>query len=214
MTHRFVCQIELDESHKKFQRIEERNQNIFFAPGYPSRTPAIYIIMAAIVHILTKEIIPPRTCVGILHRGPYNEIGEAFGKLFGHLHSTGGAAAMAGGGVTLGLYLDHPDKTKPEDLRSYAAVDITTSFKEDTEKWWPPEWEMIKVGGGPAAVMTVNGSYDQLGTAWQSFDGRIAEQGWKLSDKPDHIGHEVYIQMDEEDSSKNVTKLIMFLEED
>jgi DNA gyrase inhibitor GyrI len=167
------------------------------------------------VHPLTKEIIPPRTCVGILHRGPYNEIGAAFGRLFGQLHS--GAVVPpdgAGGGQTLGLYMNHcPETTKPEDLRSYAAVDITSSFAAGAKDWWPSDWEVIKVAGGPAAVMTVNGSYDQLGTAWKSFNERIKEQGWKMSDNPALIDHEVYLEMDEKDSSKNVTKLVVFLED-
>jgi DNA gyrase inhibitor GyrI len=169
----------------------------------------------------------------MLHRGPYNEIGQAFGMLFGHLHSPAGAAALSTAGITttvvgdtLGLYLDDPETTKPEDLRSYAAVDITKSFTVDADNnneedgqpmkkgWWPSEWETIQVGGGLAAVMTVNGSYDQLSTSWKNFSTRIKELGWTMSTKPDKIDCEVYIQMDEEDSSKNVTKLIVFLEED
>jgi len=167
------------------------------------------------VYPLAKETISPKTCMGLLHRGPYNEIGGTFGKLFEMLGSESGACAHGTmKGKVLGLYLDNPQTTQPEDLRSYAALDITTTADDnDNKKEWPKEWEKIQVGGGPAAVMTVNGSYSQLGDAWQSFGGRIVEQGWKFSTNLEHISQEMYIEMDQADESKNVTKLVMFLKE-
>ena len=170
-----------------------------------------------------KETIAPKTCVGLLHKGPYHEIGSTFHKFFSQLnaHKANGSDADAAApdssgcgasnmdGKALGLYLDNPRNTKPEDLRSYAAMEVTP----DATQKWPEEWKQIQVGGGPAAVMTVNGSYSQLGEAWQSFGQRVAEQGWKLSTKPDNISQEIYINMDDQDESKNVTKLIMLLEE-
>ena len=114
------------------------------------------------------------------------------------------------GGTVLGLYLDNPETTQPENLRSYAAMDITND-KVTTE--WPKDWVTIPVGGGPAAVLTVQGSYSQLAQAWQSFGGRVTQQGWKCSNDPQHVSQEIYVSMDPKDDSKNVTKLVMFLEE-
>jgi DNA gyrase inhibitor GyrI len=168
--------------------------------------------------IITREVIPPKTCVGILHRGPYNQIGDCFKKLYGQLHSSSSSDGPPKDCTTLGLYLDDPQTVKAEDLRSYAAIDVTSflahAAENDKKGWWPADWETIKVGGGPAAVMTVTGSYDQLGPAWQSFEGRVNEMGWKLSEDPDNVCQEVYLEMDEKDASKNVTKLIMILDEE
>ncbi|KAL3908874.1 MAG: hypothetical protein SGARI_002868, partial [Bacillariaceae sp.] len=76
------------------------------------------------------------------------------------------------------------------------------------------EWEKIEVPGGTAAVLTVNGAYSQLGDAWKGFEDRIKEAGWKPSTKPEHeVGQEVYVTMDMQDESKNLTKVYWFLEE-
>lgn len=171
------------------------------------------------IHPLTKETIAPKTCVGLFHAGPYSEIGGTFQKFFSQLNSEkkkeesscGGCGAGTMGGKMLGLYLDNPRTTKPEDLRSYAAMEINA--KDYASKDWPEGWKKIEVGGGPAAVLTVNGSYSQLAEAWRGFGDRLGEQGWKCSAKPEHISQEMYIDMDMKDDTKNVTKLVLFLEE-
>jgi DNA gyrase inhibitor GyrI len=173
-------------------------------------------------HPITKEVIPTRMCVGIMHRGPYSQIGDSFRKLYGHLHSTsigpdegGGPKMLTRDCTTLGVFLDDLKTVKPEDLRSYAAVDVSSLLAEQPnikKGWWPSDWEMIKVEGGVAAVMTVNGSCEQLGMAWHSFEERVMEMGWKLSQGSEIFAQQVHVEMDEKDDSKNVTKLIMMLD--
>lgn len=177
----------------------------------PAMSTTIPASASVTVHPLAKEAIAPKICVGLLHRGPYHEIGDTFKEFFAALngkkeHRCG---ASTKGGKVLGLYLDNPQTTKPENLRSYAAMEITP----DDLREWPETWEKVKVGGGLAAVMAVNGSYSQLGGTWQGFGKRVHDQGWKLSGKPEHISQELYISMDYKDESKSVTKLVMFLEE-
>ena len=170
------------------------------------------------VYPVTKERIESFDCMGVPHKGPYHEIGNAFQKLFGLLAGpspeTGGKEACAGAqhahGDSLGLYLDDPKDTPVEKLHSYAAVKVHAN---DSKKEWSKEMEPIHVVGGTAAVLTLVGSYDQLASAWESFGPRIVENGWKCRTK-DCISCEIYEQMDMKDPSKNITKLIMFIEDD
>lgn len=182
-------------------------------------------------HALTKERIPPKTCVGLLHKGPYNEIGPTFRTFFQELNALkttptastegnnddlcgcGGASTMDG--KVLGLYLDNPQTTAVADLRSYAAMDVSSDQKtNDGSTWWPAHWETVHVDGGMAAVLTVQGPYTQLATAWKGFAPRVREQGWKFSSHAAHIPQEIYVDMDPKDDSKNVTKLVMFLQQE
>jgi DNA gyrase inhibitor GyrI len=156
-----------------------------------------------------------------MHRGPYSEIGDTFKKFFATINdgksdekqepSNGFSGANSMDGKVLGLYLDNPENTAPENLRSYAAMEIG----EDAfvTKDLPNDWEKIESLGGPAAVLTVNGSYSQLVSAWQGLGKRVVDEGWKISTNPAHIVQEVYVTMDMEDETKNVTKLIVFLDE-
>ena len=173
------------------------------------------------IHPLTKETIAPKTCFGLMHRGKYSDIGNTFHKFFSALNekeasgsgdNCGGCGASTMGGKVLGLYLDNPETTKPEDLRSYAALEVV-SGDDAGKNEFPTDWEKVEVGGGVAAVMTVNGSYSQLGNAWANFGKRVMEEGWKFSTNPEHVSQEMYVEMDK-DETKNVTKLIMFLDEE
>ena len=178
-------------------------------------------------HSLVKEYIPPKICYGLLQKGKYSDIGGTFGRFFSLLKDSsnsskdsadakkemsGCCGATTMDGKVLGLYLDNPETTKAEDLRSYAAMEVDVDgMKHDL----PSEFEKIEVGGGIAAVMTVNGSYSQLASAWQSFGKRVMEEkNWKFSTDDSKISQEVYIVMDQKDESKNITRLIMFLDEE
>lgn len=115
----------------------------------------------------------------------------------------------------MGLYLDNPQTTAAADLRSYAAMEIEVQDddNDNTKTQWPTNWQTIHVDGGLAAVLTVKGSYRQLAAAWQTFGARVSEQGWTLSTHPAHIAQEMYLEMDPQDESKNVTQLILFLQD-
>lgn len=173
--------------------------------------------MSTIQHALTKQVIPAKTCVGLLHKGPYHEIGDTFKAFFQQLNKSNsdGCGASTHHGKVLGLYLDNPQTTPAADLRSYAAMEIENAAADDDDKnEWPNNWQTIQVNGGPAAVLTVKGSYHQLAAAWQTFGARVTAQGWTLSTHPDHIPQEVYLEMDPQDESKNVTQLVMFLQDE
>ena len=114
-------------------------------------------------------------------------------------------------GKVLGLYLHNPQTTAPTDLRSYAALEIEAD--DDKNKTWPKDWETVHIAGGPAAVLTVRGGYHQLPNAWQSFGPLCMAKGWKFSTNPQHISQEMYIEMDKQDESQNITKLVLFLQE-
>ena len=169
--------------------------------------------MTSTVHKLTKETIKAKTCIGLLHRGPYSEIGDTFKKFFATLNSKsdGSCGASTMDGKVLGLYLDEPKTTAPENLRSYAAMEIGDDAFVTKEL--PADWEKIDAPGGTAAVLTVTGSYSELDKAWQAFEQRIKDAGWKISTNPKAFAQEVYVTMDCKDDSKNVTQLVLFLEE-
>lgn len=170
--------------------------------------------MTSNIHKLTKETIASKTCMGLLHRGPYSQISETFEKFFALLNDGNSKGKKepidCGCDKALGLYLDDPYDTAPENLRSYAAMEIG---KDASIEEFPKELKLVEVPGGTAAVLTVKGSYSQLGEAWQGFGKRITDEGWKFSNDPNHICQEIYVTMDMKDETKNVTKLIMFLEE-
>ncbi|KAL3909881.1 MAG: hypothetical protein SGILL_007912 [Bacillariaceae sp.] len=173
-------------------------------------------------HILTKETIASKTCVGLLHRGPYSQIGDTFKKFFASMNGGGGnkpeesngdnnkCGASTMDGKVLGLYLDDPQRTTPDNLRSYAALQIAKTASVDD---FPKDFAKVEAPGGTAAVLTVTGSYSELGDAWQGFEKRIKDEGWKISTNPNHISQEVYVTMDMKDQAKSVTQLVLFLEE-
>ena len=113
--------------------------------------------------------IPDRQAAAILHVGPYSLIGSAFDRV--------GQWAQANAGVVTGpplaLYLNDPQSTPPDELRSYAAVPIAPEAPADPSGMV----ERIPLAGGRYAVVAHHGSYSGLGRAWPEFMAAVAADG-------------------------------------
>ena len=111
------------------------------------------------VHALTKITVEPFECMGLAHKGPYHLIGKKFKELWKLLHpeAQGCAATEYLHGDCIGLFLDNPEATSAEELRSFAAVKMTDKNLANIHK---DKLETVHVAGGIAAVMAVLGSYE------------------------------------------------------
>ncbi len=118
---------------------------------------------------ITLVDIPERQAAAVLHVGPFDGIGAAFARV--------GAWAQANSGLVTGeplaLYLDDPQRTAPDELRSYAAVPISSDAALDSSG----EVEAIALAGGRYAVATHRGSYAGLAAAWQEFMAAVPADG-------------------------------------
>lgn len=118
---------------------------------------------------------------GILHSGPYHEIGSTWEK-FGPMIPPG---AVQRGGKMVSLYFDDPTQTPPEKLHSCAAVTMPegATVPEGLEFW--------DVDPGRWAVYTHKGEYGNLGEAWLKFY-ELVMQDHKLA-VADTCCFEVYV---------------------
>ncbi len=107
----------------------------------------------------TLEIVeaPPRRLLAVTHRGPYPEIGEAFGRLHDLLCEHG---LLAAGGELVAVYYDDPDAVARADLRAHAGITV------DAAAPCPPGLEAIGLAGGRHAVVRVVGPYSNLYPAY------------------------------------------------
>ena len=107
-----------------------------------------------------KEI-DPIPVVGMKHKGPYDGIGDTFGKIF----QKAGAAGWPMQGC-LGVYFDDPMEVPEDQLRSAACIITPEGFEPADESV-----EAFSVDGGRYAVMRHVGTYEKLPDAWMKFYG-------------------------------------------
>jgi AraC family transcriptional regulator len=100
---------------------------------------------------------PARRVIGVPHRGAYNQIGDAFGRL-----NAAVAAANLGSQAIefLGVYFDDPGAVPEADLRSLAAIAVG----EDVAM--PADFEQAHLASGRFAVLHHRGPYGGLPAAW------------------------------------------------
>lgn len=116
--------------------------------------------------------LPKRYALGIVHRGPYQEIGRSFDRLFMTLKKEKALEQVRG---LFGRYVQDPDSVAPEDLRSHACVFVEEPGIAVNGL------EALTVAGGPYAVLTYRGpyaamkpAYDWLFGTWLPQSGREA----------------------------------------
>jgi AraC family transcriptional regulator len=130
---------------------------------------------------MTVVELPDRRAAGVLHVGPYHEIGGAFERLGAWIAAHPGAAT----GPPLGLYISNPEATAPGDLHSYAAVPVGNGVEVHDRGV-----EEIRIAGGRYATFTHHGTYAALPQAWASFTERMRGSG--LTPDPSRPGFEEY----------------------
>jgi len=123
--------------------------------------------------------MPELRVAGIRHLGPYNRIGEAFGRL-------GGIAGAAGlftkpGAAMIALYHDDPGSTPAERLRSDAGVAVAGDAP------LPPELAEHRLPAGRYAKIVHVGSYETLGDTWARFRNEwLPESGRGVRPSPSY----------------------------
>ena len=123
--------------------------------------------------------MPEQRVAAIRHIGPYNQIGEAFGRLgeiagAADLFSSPDAAMIA-------LYHDDPESTPPDQLRSDAGVRVTSDAALPT-----PLVEQRLPAGRYAKTVHVGG-YDKLPDTWAHFLGEwLPASGERLGSGPSY----------------------------
>ncbi|HRF60647.1 MAG TPA: GyrI-like domain-containing protein [Fimbriimonadaceae bacterium] len=107
--------------------------------------------------------------IALRHIGPYPQIGGTFDRLFGLAGPLG--VPMRG---VLATFLDDPDTTSPEELRSDACLIVPDDYELPATA--PTELRLDSIAGGDYAVTTHMGAYDGLRDAWIRFDGQIVSE--------------------------------------
>lgn len=103
--------------------------------------------------------LEPMRLAAVSHRGSYQSVGEAFGRL--------NAWQMAKGlehGPLVAVYYDDPHQVAENDLRSDAGVVVhgDQPIEGDGVK-------EIRIPGGRYAMASYVGDYSGLGKAWEDF---------------------------------------------
>lgn len=121
--------------------------------------------------------LPPQRLAATRHVGPFERIGEAFERLGRWVEGNPGAAV----GPPLAIYLDDPNSTPIEQLRSDAAVPITAGAPMmGVPGSGVPGVGEAQLPGGRYAIATHRGPYSGLGPAWGAFLGSLAAHGLTL----------------------------------
>lgn len=123
-----------------------------------------------------KQVKPMRVAF-MRHVGPYNQVGETWGKLCAW---AGPQGLLRPGIMPLGLCHDDPEVTPPEKIRYDACLPVDESFQ--------PEGEVgvQEVAGGEYAVMTHRGPYEKLGESYAKLCGQwLPNSGREMRSAPD-----------------------------
>lgn len=129
------------------------------------------------VYPVTIEDLPPCRAAGVLHAGPYPEIGEAFHRLSATLAARNLFAHVR---AMIAVYHDAPGSKPEAQLRSHAAVIIGDDFPVGVDGL-----EYFDLVGGKHAVMAHKGPYATLASAYEWLYGKwLPESGENPRDAP------------------------------
>lgn len=114
------------------------------------------------VHGIEVKDLAAATVAFVAHTGPYNRIGEAFGRLM----AWAGPRGLLGPGTrTLAIYHDSPEVTAAEKLRSSACLIVKPGTPVSGEV------NLMEIPGGKYAVMRADVKPDGFGPAWDHLMG-------------------------------------------
>ena len=121
--------------------------------------------------------LPPARAAGVLHTGPYTELGKAFQHLGGVIAARSLFAHVAG---VIAVYRDVPGARPDAELRAHAAVLIADTFPADLDGF-----DYFDLVGGKHAVMAHKGPYATLGAAYDWLYGKwLPQSGEEPRDAP------------------------------
>lgn len=136
--------------------------------------------------------------IGIEHTGPYEGIGEAFGRL----HEWLGEHQLAGDATAMyAIFLSDPRGTPSEELKSMAAVSMSPMPEAG-----PPAVRST-VAGGSYAVITHEGPYESILNSYRALEQWFNENGRQFGDRP---AFEVYLNTPEDTAPEDLRTEIHF----
>lgn len=112
--------------------------------------------------------LQPARAAGVLHVGPYQEVGKAFQRLGGVIVSRNLFSHVKG---MIAVYRDVPGSRPDAELRAHAAAIIGDEFPDDIEGF-----EYFDLAGGKHAVMEHKGPYATLAAAYEWLYGKWLPQ--------------------------------------
>ena len=141
---------------------------------------------------------PELRAAAVRHVGPYNQIGEAFGRLDAIVRPAG---LLKPDTQMIAIYHDDPESTPADQLRSDAAITVSSGDAV------PKGLSEQRVPAGRYACTTYVGPYEKLGDAWARFMGEwLPASGHRIGDG---VSYEVYLNnpMNEPDKRKLKTQM-------
>jgi AraC family transcriptional regulator len=147
-------------------RYRKEGSHRIFEPGSKGEASAMFDV--------TLRTIPSTDLVGVAHEGSYMQISQAFETLFGTLYARGLAKPEM---RMIGIYLDDPDITPVERLRSFACVQAGSEIEAATPL------ERREISGGEYAVLRHKGPYADMFRAYQwLYSEWLPKSGRQLRD--------------------------------
>ncbi|QPM91161.1 AraC family transcriptional regulator [Pseudooceanicola algae] len=131
---------------------------------------------------VTIAFAPARRLVGVAHRGSYVTINKAFTRL-SEIFAAGQLFGSAG--AMVGIFYDDPSVVAEDDLRSFAAYELTEDIP------LPDVLEIREMPAGDAAVLAFSGSYSGLPAAYQYLYGTWLPASGRAPDSAP--SYEVYL---------------------
>ena len=148
----------------------------FRASGVPERAPLLLKIGDDTMYDIDIQDHPARRLAGLLHTGPYTEIGRSFEQLTA-VFSAHALWPQARGMV--GIYYDDPSAVAPDALKSAAGIVVEDSFE------MPSDLQEFMVAPGRHAVLRVHGPYSGLQAAYSYLYGHwLPGSGEEPADAP------------------------------
>lgn len=120
------------------------------------------------VYPVSIQNLQPARAAGVLHVGPYQEVGKAFQRLGGVIVSRNLFSHVKG---MIAVYRDVPGSRPDAELRAHAAAIIGDEFPDDIEGF-----EYFDLAGGKHAVMEHKGPYATLAAAYEWLYGKWLPQ--------------------------------------
>ena len=130
---------------------------------------------------VTVKKTEPMTVAFVSMKGPYTQISETFGRLYGWIGERGYVPA----GPPIGVYFNAPGQVPDEELlwelRSPIAGDVPPSGPDERGLG------VKRVEGVEVAATMHKGSYEQVGATYGALAGWVMENGYEIAGPPEEV---------------------------
>jgi AraC family transcriptional regulator len=148
--------------------------------------------MAVQAQSIEVKELPELHVAYVRHIGPYNRVGEAFGRLMRWAGPRG--LLRFPETKSLAVYRDSPEVTEADKLRSDACITVPEGTKVDGEVG------LLRIPGGKFAVGRFEIAANEFGEAWNVLmGGWLPGSGWQPDDR---MCYELYLNDHEQHPQK------------